>query len=188
MTRQALLSALTVTCGLLVLQGCKSDTAKDAKIRPVLVLEYGMAPRFPLHYTIQDGSMTTSTMELTTSSMTTTTSAGEEFTEAPGLRFVVSSGPAIKLPNGNVRLEVRIVEAEATMPVVEVWDLSGDLVLEGACPQAVENGRARLDTALVTVGSAFGRRDRPLLAAVRTQPATIQPTTRMTTAPTRSRP
>jgi hypothetical protein len=60
--------------------------------------------------------MTTSTMELTTSSMTTTTSAGEEFTTAPGLRFVVSSGPAIKLPNGNARLEVRIVEAEAILP------------------------------------------------------------------------
>jgi len=116
MTRQALLSALTVTCGLLVLQGCKSDTAKDAKIRPVLVLEYGMAPRFPLHYTIQEGSMTTSTMELTTSSMTTTTRAGEEFTTAPGLRFVVSSGPAIKLPNGNARFEVRIVNAEAILP------------------------------------------------------------------------
>jgi hypothetical protein len=60
--------------------------------------------------------MTTSTMELTTSSMTTTTSAGEEFTTAPGLRFVVSSGPAIKLPNGNARLEVRIVKAEAILP------------------------------------------------------------------------
>jgi hypothetical protein len=75
-----------------------------------------MAPRFPLHYTIQDGSTTTSTMELTTSSMTTTTSSGEEFTTAPGLRFVVSSGPAIKLPNGNARLDVQIVKAEAILP------------------------------------------------------------------------
>jgi hypothetical protein len=65
---------------------------------------------------IQDGSMTTSTMELTTSSMTTTTSAGEEITRTPGLRFVVSSGPAIKLPNGNARFDVRIVKAEAIMP------------------------------------------------------------------------
>jgi hypothetical protein len=60
--------------------------------------------------------MTTSTMELTTSSMTTTTSAGEEITRTPGLRFVVSSGPAIKLPNGNARFDVRIVKVEAIMP------------------------------------------------------------------------
>ena len=116
MTKQALLGALTVTVGLLVLQGCKSDTAKDAKMKPDLVLEYGLSPRFSLRYMIQDGSMTTSTMELTTSSMTTTTSAGEEITRTPGLRFVVSSGPAIKLPNGNARFDVRIVKAEAIMP------------------------------------------------------------------------
>ena len=62
MTKQALLGALTVTVGLLVLQGCKSDTAKDAKMKPDLVLEYGLSPRFSLRYMIQDGSMTTSTM------------------------------------------------------------------------------------------------------------------------------
>ena len=116
MTKQALLHALTVLCGLLVLQGCKSDTAKDAKIEPVLVLEYGMLPRHLLRYAIEEGSTVTSTMELSTSSMTTTTSAGEELTSRPGLRFVVSSGPAIKLPNGNARFDVRIVEAEAIMP------------------------------------------------------------------------
>jgi len=116
MTKQALLRALTVTCGLLVFQGCKSDTAKDVKMRPVVVLEYGIAPRMLLRYTIQDGAATTSTMEITTSSMTTTTSEGEEITQAPGLRFVVSSGPAIKLPSGNARVEIRVVEAEAIMP------------------------------------------------------------------------
>ena len=68
---------MTVTCGLLAFQGCKSDTAKDAKVEPVLLLEAGEEPRTQLRYMVQDGSVTTSTMELTTSSMTTTTSAGE---------------------------------------------------------------------------------------------------------------
>ena len=75
-----------------------------------------MTPRWPLRYTIEEGFTATSTMELSTSSMTTTTGADEEFTNSPGLRFVVSSGPAIKLPSGNVRVEIRIVMAEAIMP------------------------------------------------------------------------
>ncbi|MFA9470217.1 MAG: hypothetical protein ACERNK_06585 [Deltaproteobacteria bacterium] len=116
MTKQVLLRALTVTCGLLVFQGCKSDTAKDAKVDPVLVLEAGDEPRAPLRYTIQDGSTTTSTMELTTSSMTTTTSAGAEIPKTPSLRFVVSSGPAIKVESGDTRFDIRIVKAEAIMP------------------------------------------------------------------------
>ena len=116
MTKQGLLRALTVVCGLLVFQGCKSDTAKDAKVEPVLLLEAGEEPRAPLRYMIQDGSVTTSTMELTTSSMTTTTSAGAEVARTPGLRFVVSSGPAIKLENGDARFDIRIVKAEAIIP------------------------------------------------------------------------
>ena len=116
MTKQALLRALTVVCGLLVFQGCKSDTAKDAKVEPVLLLEAGEEPRATLRYMVQDGSVTTSTMELTTSSMTTTTSAGAEVTKTPGLRFVVSSGPAIKLESGDARFDVRIVRAEAIIP------------------------------------------------------------------------
>jgi hypothetical protein len=116
MTKQALLRALTVVCGLLVFQGCKSDTAKDAKVEPVLLLEAGEEPRTQLRYMVQDGSVTTSTMELTTSSMTTTTSAGAEVTKTPGLRFVVSSGPAIKLESGDARFDVRIVRAEAIIP------------------------------------------------------------------------
>ena len=116
MTKQALRRALTVLCGLLVLQGCKSDTAKDAKVEPALVLEYGTPPRRPLRYTIEDGSMATSTTAITISSMTTTTSAGEELTSSPGFRFVVSSGPAVKLPSGNARFDIRIVKAEAIVP------------------------------------------------------------------------
>lgn len=115
MTKQAFLRVFTVTCGLLVFQGCKSDTAISAKKDSVVVLDYGDAARRPLRYQIQDGSITTSTLELSTSSMTTTRD-GEELTKAPTLRVVVSSGPAIKLPNGNVRLEVRIVHAEAVVP------------------------------------------------------------------------
>ena len=116
MTKQALLRALAVTCGLLVFQGCKSDTAKDAKVEPVLLLEAGDEPRAPLRYMIQDGSVTTSTMELTTSSMTTTSSSGAEIAKTPGLRFVVSSGPAIKVESGDARFDVRIVKAEAIIP------------------------------------------------------------------------
>ena len=107
---------MTVTCGLLAFQGCKSDTAKDAKVEPVLLLEAGEEPRTQLRYMVQDGSVTTSTMELTTSSMTTTTSAGAEIAKTPGLRFVVSSGPAINLDNGDARFDVRIVHAEAIIP------------------------------------------------------------------------
>jgi len=115
-TKQAFLLVYTVTCGLLVFPGCKSDTAIDAKKDTVVVLDYGDSARRPLRYQIRDGSMTTSTLELSTSSMTTTTGDGEELTDAPTLRFVVSSGPAIKLPNGNLRLDVRIVDAEAVVP------------------------------------------------------------------------
>ena len=107
---------MTVTCGLLAFQGCKSDTAKDAKVDPVLLLEAGEEPRTQLRYMVQDGSVTTSTMELTTSSMTTTTSAGAEIAKTPGLRFVVSSGPAINLDSGDARFDVRIVQAEAIIP------------------------------------------------------------------------
>ncbi len=107
---------MAVTCGLLAFQGCKSDTAKDAKVEPVLLLEAGEEPRTQLRYMVQDGSVTTSTMELTTSSMTTTTSAGAEIAKTPGLRFVVSSGPAINLDNGDARFDVRIVQAEAIIP------------------------------------------------------------------------
>ena len=126
MTKPALLRTLTVTCGLLVLHGCKSDTAKDASLKSV-VLEQGRTPRRTLRYTIEEGSTTTSTMELSISSMTTTASAGEDFTEEPGLRVVVASGPAVKLPNGNVRLETRILLAEAITPPGADPDIGRDL-------------------------------------------------------------
>jgi hypothetical protein len=107
---------LTTVCAFLVIGGCKTNTAKDAKPRPVLVLEEGMLPRVTLRYAIQEGYVATSTMELSITSMMTKTSEGEELAKPPGLRFVVSSGPAIKLPSGNARLDIRVVEAEAIMP------------------------------------------------------------------------
>ena len=116
MTKQAVLYAFTVTCGLLACQGCKSDTANDAKRAPLLVYEYGMVPRSPLRYAIAEGYTATSTMEISTSSMTTTASDVEKVTSSPGLRFVVVSGPAIKLPTGNARFNIRIVDAEAVIP------------------------------------------------------------------------
>jgi hypothetical protein len=116
MTKRGLLGALALTCGLLVFQGCKVRTGVIDTKDPVVVLYYGIAPRLPLRYAIPEGSMTTSTLEISTSSMMTTTSSGEKLTKGPGLRFVVSAGPAIKLPTGHVRLDVRIVGAEALLP------------------------------------------------------------------------
>ncbi|KPK15512.1 MAG: hypothetical protein AMJ62_08865 [Myxococcales bacterium SG8_38] len=116
MVKRALVLALVAACSLVVLQGCKSDTAKDAKFEPVALLEAGQEPRELLRYKLTDGTITTSTMEVTTSSMATTTSAGAEIARRPGLRVVVTSGPAVNLPNGNTRYDVQIVNAEAIMP------------------------------------------------------------------------
>jgi len=111
-----LLRTLALVCGLLVFQGCKVRTGVVDTKDPVVVLEYGVGPRTPLRYAIDEGSTTTSTLEISTSSMMTTTSSGEKLTKGPSLRFVVSSGPAIKLPTGNVRLDIRVVDAEAVLP------------------------------------------------------------------------
>jgi len=107
---------LTSVCALLVTEGCKTGTAKEATPRSVLVFQEGLRPREPLRYSIEEGYVATSTMELAITSMMTTTAEGEELAKSPGLRFVFSSGPAIKLPSGNVRLDVRVTEAEAIMP------------------------------------------------------------------------
>ena len=117
MTKQAFLCALTATCGLLVFQACKSETAKDAKAAdPALVLEYGGIPMGPLRYKIPNGFTGTSTTELSITSMMIAREDSEEITRSPGLRFVSASGPAIKLPNGNARFDTRIVNAEAVVP------------------------------------------------------------------------
>jgi hypothetical protein len=116
MVKQAFVPVLVAACSLVVLQGCKSDTAKDAKIEPVVLLEAGEEPRELLRYKLTDGTLTMSTLEVTTSSMATTTSAGSEMARRPELRIVISSGPAVSLPSGNTRYDVAIVNAEAIMP------------------------------------------------------------------------
>ena len=116
MFKQSLVVTLLAASSLIVIQGCKSDTAKDAKIEPVAVLETGEEPREALRYKLTDGTITTSTMEITTSSMATTTSAGSEIARRPGLRVVITSGPAVNLPTGNTRYDMQIVNAEAVMP------------------------------------------------------------------------
>jgi hypothetical protein len=103
-------------CGLLIVAGCKSSTAKDAKMEPISLLEAGAEPRELLRYKLEGGTMTTSTMELSISSMASSTSAGAEIARPPGLRVVVTSGPAVELDNGLTRFDIRIVRAEAVMP------------------------------------------------------------------------
>lgn len=132
MTKRTLLRVLTMTCGLLVVVGCKTNTAKDANRKPEVVLEGGMAPRAPLRYSLAEGSTTTSTLELSISSMTKTTDDGEAFTSAPGLRIVVSSRVAAKLPNGNTRLDIKLVEAEAIMPEGAHSNVDGDFQTSAA--------------------------------------------------------
>ena len=115
-THRALLQAAILACGLVVVAGCKTNTAADANWKPEVVLSKGMEPHDPLRYQLVPGSKATSTMLVSIPSSKTTTSTAEAFTNEPGFRFVVSSGPVMKLPNGNVRIEVTIREAEAIVP------------------------------------------------------------------------
>ena len=103
-------------CGLLAAAGCKSNTAKDAKKEPIVLLEAGAEPREALRYKFDDGAATTSTMELSVSSMASSSSAGAKVARPPGLRVVITSGPAVSQKNGITRLDVRIIKAEAVMP------------------------------------------------------------------------
>lgn len=127
MIKRALLPMLIAMCGVVVFQGCKSDSAKDAKIEPVALLEAGAEPRAPLRYMIKDGTTTTSTMDVSTAAMTTTTTGGEAISKAPGIRVVISSGPAVRLDNGNVRFDVGIVNADAVLPPGVAEDVAKDL-------------------------------------------------------------
>ncbi len=116
MTKQAVMCWLVALTGLFALLGCKSNTANDAKIEPVGLVEAGAEPRELLRYKIEDGTITTSTLEITTSSMATTSSAGEAIARRPGLRVVITSGPAVRLENGNTRYDMQIVNAETINP------------------------------------------------------------------------
>jgi hypothetical protein len=127
MRRQTSLLLAIVLGGFVAIGGCKSDTAKDAKIEPVALIEAGSEPLERLRYKLQDGTITTSTMEITTSSMTSTTSSGAEVLRRPGLRVVVTSGPAVKLENGNTRYGMKVVSAAAIMPAGVNPEVENDL-------------------------------------------------------------
>jgi hypothetical protein len=116
MTKQVLLRALILVSALLVLNGCKSDSAKDAKSGdPVLVLDAGAEPRAPLRYKIAHGTTTNATMDFGLASLTTTRT-GAALAVTPGVRLHIVSGPSLQGKRGSTRFDVRIVKAEAIVP------------------------------------------------------------------------
>ena len=116
MTKQVLLRALTLMSALLVLNGCKSDTAKDAKSGdPVVVLDAGAEPRETLRYKIEHGTTTNATMDFGLASMASTR-RGAALSVTPGVRLHISSGPSMQGKRGSTRFDVRIVKAEAIVP------------------------------------------------------------------------
>jgi len=116
MTKQVLLRALTLMSALLVLNGCKSDTAKDAKSGdPVVVLDAGAEPRETLRYKIKHGTTTNATMDFGLASMASTR-RGAALSVTPGVRLHIISGPSMQGKRGSTRFDVRIVKAEAIVP------------------------------------------------------------------------
>ncbi len=116
MTKQVLLRALTLMSALLVLNGCKSDTAKDAKSGdPVVVLDAGAEPRETLRYKIEHGTTTNATMDFGLASMASTR-RGAALSVTPGVRLHIISGPSMQAKRGSTRFDVRIVKAEAIVP------------------------------------------------------------------------
>ena len=116
MTKQVLLRALTLMSALLVLNGCKSDTAKDAKSGdPVVVLDAGAEPRETLRYKIEHGTTTNATMDFGLASMASTR-RGAALSVTPGVRLHIISGPSMQGKRGSTRFDVRIVKAEAIVP------------------------------------------------------------------------
>lgn len=116
MTKQVLLRALILASALLVLNGCKSDTASDAKKGdPVLVLDTGAEPRESLRYKIKHGTTTTATMEFGLASLATSR-RGAALSVTPGVRLYIVSGPSMQGKRGSTRFDVRIVKAEAIVP------------------------------------------------------------------------
>lgn len=115
MTKQIVSWAVTVATALLVFTGCKSETAKDAKDDPVLVIDAGTEPRELLRYQIAPGTTTTSKMEYALASLATTRNTAE-LSVTPGVRLNIVSGPTIEGRGGSIRFDVRIVKAEAIVP------------------------------------------------------------------------
>lgn len=115
MTKQIVSWAVIVATALLVFSGCKSETAKDAKDDPVLVIDAGTEPRELLRYQIAPGTTTTSKMEYALASLATTRNTAE-LSVTPGVRLNIVSGPTIEGRGGSIRFDVRIVKAEAIVP------------------------------------------------------------------------
>jgi hypothetical protein len=115
MTKQIVSRALILATAVLVLNGCKSETAKDAKEDPVLVIDAGQEPREALRYKIAPGTTTTSRMEYALASLATTKNAAE-LSVTPGVRLHIVSGPSMEGKRGTIRFDVRIVKAEAIVP------------------------------------------------------------------------
>ncbi|KPK17675.1 MAG: hypothetical protein AMJ62_00850 [Myxococcales bacterium SG8_38] len=116
MIKQLLVRASIVLTALLVLDGCKSETAKDAKEGdPVLVLDAGQEPREVLRYDITRGTTMSSTMEYGLASLATTRK-GAALAVTPGVRLHIVSGPTLEGKRGTTRFDVRIIKAEAIVP------------------------------------------------------------------------
>jgi len=116
MTKQVLSRAVILVSALLVLNGCKSDNANDARAAgPVLVLDAGAEPRVVLRYKIEHGTTTTATMDFGLASMATSR-RGSALSVTPGVRLYIVSGPSMQGKRGSTRFDVRIVKAEAIVP------------------------------------------------------------------------
>jgi hypothetical protein len=115
MTKQVLLRGLILLSALLVFNGCKSDSAKDVKGDPALVLDTGQEPRQALRYKIAHGTTTTAVMEFGIASLATTRT-GAALRVTPGVRLTIVSGPSFEGKRGSTRFDVRIIKAEAIVP------------------------------------------------------------------------
>jgi hypothetical protein len=116
MTKHVVLRALILMAVLVVVNGCKSETANDAKADdPVLVIDQGTEPRETLRYKVVRGTTTTSAMEYALARLATTENAAA-LTVTPGVRLDIVSGPTIEGKGGTTRFDVRIVKAEAIVP------------------------------------------------------------------------
>jgi hypothetical protein len=116
MTKQVVLRALILMSALVVVNGCKSETANDAKADdPVLVIDQGAEPREELRYQVARGTTTTSAMEYALARLATTENVAA-LTVTPGVRLDIVSGPTIEGKGGATRFDVRIVKAEAIVP------------------------------------------------------------------------
>jgi len=116
MTKHVVLRGLILMAVLVVVNGCKSETANDAKADdPVLVIDQGTEPREALRYKVVRGTTTTSAMEYALARLATTENAAA-LTVTPGVRLDIVSGPTIEGKGGTTRFDVRIVKAEAIVP------------------------------------------------------------------------